>query len=274
MINTKAKRPALVYFGGKWGMAPWIIEHFPRHHVYVEVFGGGASVLIRKHPSPQEIINDLDDHIVNFFSVLRDPVAAEELVRILKLTPYSRREFQRSYDYDCDTIEAARRFAVRVMFSIGHGSSPWKCGFRNSSTMGSSPARQFKKWANSLPIIVDRLRDVTVDNLHFRDVLKKYDKPETLFYVDPPYPAEDVNTHNSYRHVMTNDEHAELSELLHGIKGMAVVSGLSRSTLYRTLYNDWTLVLRNSRTNSTKINAEALWLCPKSSAFGNQARMF
>jgi DNA adenine methylase len=75
------------YHGGKWRLAPWIMAHFPPHAMYVEPFGCGAAVLLRKPPSRQEIYNDLDGEVVNVFRVLRDPAQAERLARLLALTP-------------------------------------------------------------------------------------------------------------------------------------------------------------------------------------------
>lgn len=71
-------------------MADWIIGHMPRHHCYVEPFGGAMSVLLRKPHSAIEVYNDLDSHVVALFRVLRDPVLAEQLRRALETTPYSR----------------------------------------------------------------------------------------------------------------------------------------------------------------------------------------
>jgi hypothetical protein len=51
-----------------------IIEHFPPHDTYLEPFGGAASVLLNKVPSPVEVYNDLDERITRLFRVLRDTV--------------------------------------------------------------------------------------------------------------------------------------------------------------------------------------------------------
>src|SRR3990167_11343170 len=102
-------RPVMRYHGGKWRLAPWVIEHFPEHRVYTEAFGGGASVLMRKPRSYAEVYNDLDGEIVNVFRVLRDPSQARELERLLRLTPFARSEFETSYITDGDPLEQARR---------------------------------------------------------------------------------------------------------------------------------------------------------------------
>ena len=57
---TVPQHPPLKYFGGKWLLAPWIIEHFPSHKTYVEPYGGGASVLLRKPRAATEVYGDLD----------------------------------------------------------------------------------------------------------------------------------------------------------------------------------------------------------------------
>lgn len=94
---NKPTRPVLRYHGGKWKLAPWVIQHFPPHQVYVEPFGGAASVLMQKPRVEAEIYNDLDDDVVNIFRILRDPAMAAELRRRLELTPFARTELRDSY---------------------------------------------------------------------------------------------------------------------------------------------------------------------------------
>ena len=126
MMNTKAKRPMLRYHGGKWRLAPWIISVFPEHRIYVEPYGGGASVLLRKARSYAEVYNDLDGEVVNVFRVVRDhgPCLKEKLY----YTPFSRDEFKRSYEETDDPIERARRTIARSFMGFGSNAVTAKNG--------------------------------------------------------------------------------------------------------------------------------------------------
>lgn len=140
-------RPVLRWHGGKWLLAPWIISHFPAHDVYVEPFGGGGSVLMRKARAYAEIWNDLDGDVVNLFRVLRSS-DADRLVAHLRLTPFAREGFVEAYGESQDPVERARRLIIRSFQgfgSDGHNGARIT-GFRaNSSRSGTTPAHD---WAN------------------------------------------------------------------------------------------------------------------------------
>jgi DNA adenine methylase len=131
---TAPTRPVLRYHGGKFRKAPWIIGHFKPHRVYVEPYGGGASVLMRKPRADFEVYNDLDGDVVNVFRVLRDRRRSRALEQLLRLTPWARAEFELSYEASDDPVERARRTIVRCF--MGHGTTSRRknrTGFRAGS---------------------------------------------------------------------------------------------------------------------------------------------
>ena len=145
--GTAPTRPVLRYYGGKFRIAEWVISHFPPHRVYVEPFGGAASVLLQKNAALVEVYNDLDSHVVSLFRILRDPARAEELRWLMELTPFSREEHARSFEQSSDPLEEARRFLVRSFQSLGNKDRCKTNGWRTRTAKSLwSPCVALKGW--------------------------------------------------------------------------------------------------------------------------------
>ena len=123
-------------------LAPWVLSHFGPHRVYVEPFGGAASVLLRKPPVYAEVYNDLDGEVVNLFRVMQSPATAEDLVKLLELTPFARDEFYLAYTLSAEPVERARRLIMRSFMGFGSNghNAAVRTGFRsNANRAGSTP---------------------------------------------------------------------------------------------------------------------------------------
>ncbi len=260
--------PAMRYFGAKYRLAPWIIEHFPPHRCYVEPFGGAAGVLIQKPRAWAEVYNDLDGEIVNVFRVLRDPAWRAELIAACRLTPYARAEFQWAWEPCDDPVERARRTVVRAQMGFGSGGACRAVtGFRNDTRRaGSTPQSDWLKYPAALASVGARFEGVCVEQRPALTVMREHDGLQTLHYVDPPYLPETrvLKRHGGYRHELSAQDHRELVEHLRTLAGMVVVSGYA-SDLYRDLLPEWTLRTRvvsaSGRRGGTR-RTECLWLNP------------
>lgn len=263
-------RPVLRWHGGKWNLAPWIIQHFPAHRVYVEPFGGAGSVLLRKSRCYAEIWNDLDDHVVNLFRVLRSD-RADELVKQIRLTPFASSEFEESYGEAYDPVERARRLVVRSFMGFGSNGHNRKTGFRsNSNRSGTTPAHDWRNYPDALAVIIERLSGVVVLNRDAKDVMVNHDGPETLHYVDPPYVFETrSDLSKDYAHELSDGDHTEMLSMLRGLKGMVALSGYS-SDLYNAALPDWRRVETIALADGARERTECLWLNPAlTSALGH-----
>ena len=267
---SQIKSPPIQYAGSKWRLAYWIIKRFPEHVSYIEPYCGGASVLFRKKRSSLEIINDLDGAVVNFFDVLRS--RTNDLLRAIQLTPYARAEVIRAHTMSGDSLEDARRFYVRAKMQFGgvridHPNS-WR--YRKPNDRRSP----IKEWSNTKPLLdaAQRLQGVYIECDTALSIIERFDSKDTLLFIDPPYVA-DTCTDDKYIHEMTDSDHIALSEALHSIKGMALISGYD-SALYRDLYADWQCVTKEARTVNNVRRIEHLWINQAAQANHAQKRLF
>jgi len=280
-------RSPLTYIGGKGNMVQKLLPYIPPHRIYVEVFGGGASLLFAKDPSPVEVYNDIDSAVVNFFRVLRDPEKFEKFYKKVCLTPYSREE----YYYCCNTwgecpddIERAYRWYIMTRFSFsGFRTHGWSFSVWLSCNNMAGVACRWLSVIKLLPEIHARIMRVQVEHYDFRKLIPIYDKPDTFMYLDPPYILETRKNRKYYSNEMTAEEHQDLVNLILVSKSMFVLSGYNHP-IYKPLedagwqrFDFQTACQAVGRTRHTKIlgkgaafrevpRTESIWLSPNTMA--------
>lgn len=266
-------------------MCDRIVELLPPHVCYVEVFAGGASVLLSKAPATLDVYNDLDDGLVNFFTCLRD--RADALVPLLELTPHSRREWEKCRDgwwRVKDDVERARQWYVVAQgsfgaivgrgtgagwkFERGRGWAGEKAGRMHLSRAASNANRVDHIWR-----FVERLRLVQIDCLDWRECIQRYDGPDTAFYLDPPY-VPTTRRGGHYQHELTEDDHRELVSVALELEGSCVISGYDHAVYDLLEENGWTKIRYGVWSTAGQRTAgrdrdrrvEVLWASPSSAS--------
>lgn len=199
------------YFGGKSRLAKTIISKFPDHQCYVEVFAGAANVLFSKETRGTEVINDLDRDLITLYRTVKHH--PEELHRQFKYSLVSRNEFDRLMQVNPDTltdIQRAARYLYLQRMCFG--------GRAHGRTFGTSTTGIPRLNLFTLQKLLEeawiRLAQVVIECLDFRNLIPRYDREHTLFFLDPPYWKID-----GYAHNFVEQDFLDLAEVLAGIKG-------------------------------------------------------
>ena len=260
----KTIRPPFAYYGGKTRLAKQIIELIPTDtSTYVEPFAGSLAVLLRKQPHTYEVVNDLDSRLVGFWRTLRD--RPDELQHALTNTPYSRAEFEHVLsviDNPCEPVEFARRVFVILRQSRKRSTSATKGNFRASGGQPTGPGNAFSNSVDSFPGIAERLRSVVIENTDALDLIERWDKPDTIMYLDPPYVGETRTARDYTVENASVDFHERLIDKIANAKARIILSGYDHE-VYGTL-REWTRVSARAGTGSTSARTryatETLWV--------------
>jgi len=269
MADTIIKR-----VGGKVKLREWIKDLLPKHKLYCEPFGGSFAVgfvLPKTDGKYRLVYNDLDSHVWNLFRVLRDHKDA--FIEKVELTPYSREEFEKAVEYieskrdflKEDPVEWARNYLIYNRQSMfGKEDGTW-CVSRTGENICLS-------WAG-LPPFIDRcarfFKGVYIENLDYKECIKKWDCPEALFYIDPPY----EHVEKMFYHVNMTDGfiHEDMAKYLDGIQGSVAISYYSSPNI-KDLYpasKGYTIykksVVKHMQTLEEKDSVEELLIVKKSS---------
>lgn len=219
--------------GGKRWLASRIIALLPPHVCYVEPFGGGAAVLLAKPPSKIEVYNDVDSSLVNFFRMVK--YHPDELELELSCLLNSRAEYRRWMQHPGVTdIQRAAQWYVSNAVSFG-GSIIKGYGVQRVSGGASSGSR--RRRIERIAELNARFDRVNVEHLDWARCIDLYDGPDTVFFLDPPYPGTDPTM---YRHFMSMADHRALAARIKRLRGRWVLT-YGEHALARELYGDCTI---------------------------------
>jgi len=230
------------YYGGKGRLARRIVRLLPPGKIYVEPYCGAASVFWHlPQPYEVEVLNDLDERVVNLFRVLQDPEQFAEFAHRVYWTPYSHSEFVRALRLldSADSVEAAWALYVvcnQGMGSVAHRASAGNWG-RVLSYVADGMAGTCSGWRKRMGLLRawhERLTRVQIDCRDALEVIRYWDSPQTVFYIDPPYPAATRRDARKYLHEASDEHHRALVDLLLTLRGSAVVSSHDHE-IYRSL---------------------------------------
>lgn len=178
-----------------------------------------GGIFFRRNVRPNaEVINDRNGEVVNLFRILQRHYP--QFMDTLKFQITSRREFERLKACDPATLtdlERAARFLYLQRLAFGG-----KVAGQNFGVSIGRPARfNLNQLAPALEDVHERLSGVVLENLDWQDFIDRYDRPETLFYLDPPY----WGSEDDYgKTLFGRDQFALMADRLGRIKGRFIMS--------------------------------------------------
>jgi DNA adenine methylase len=208
--------PLVPWIGGKRRLAQHILPLFPQHDCYVEAFCGAAALFFLKEPAKVEVLNDVHGDLVRLYRVVQNHL--EEFVRQFKWALASREMYGWLKDTPPDTLTDIQR-AARFFYlqKLGFG------GKVEGQTFGVATTAKARlnllRLEEDLSLAHLRLHQVTIEHMDWAACVERYDRPHTLFYLDPPYYGTE-----GYSVGFGLEQYDRMAELLRNMKGKALVS--------------------------------------------------
>ena len=208
--------PIIPWIGGKRRLASHILPLFPYHTCYVEPFAGAAALLFAKQPSKVEVLNDINGDLVNLYRCVQHHL--EEFVRQFKWALTSREMFKWLQITPGDTltdIQRASRFYYLQQLAFG--------GKVENQTLGvgttSSNTINLLRLEESLSAAHLRLARVLVERVDWAQCIDRYDRPHTLFFLDPPYWQTE-----GYGSSFSLEQYSLLADRMRSMRGKAILT--------------------------------------------------
>lgn len=247
---SEVRSPLAGWLGGKYQLSKRIIKRLPEHQCYVEPFAGAAWTLFRKPESPVEVINDINKEIVTLYRVVQNHL--EEFIKQFRWMLVARDEYLRRWMEKPETLtdiqRAARFYYIHRNSFGGRSSSP---SFGTATT--SKPRMNLLRVEEELSAVHLRLARVYIENLPYSELIRRYDREMTFFYIDPPY----WDCEEDYgKGIFGKDDFDRLADQLAGVKGKFLMS-INDTPEIREIFRNFeleevTVTYSSSRTSRPK----------------------
>lgn len=207
--------------GGKNKLKKRIIDLFPKDYenmIYIEPFVGGGSVYFSKEPSKEEIVNDIDKDLIEVYKGFKkydyDKIKKDVDGKYSKEDFYKLRDNIPKDNYN----NFLRLFILFRLSYFGKLRSPMK-----------------KNKINLRENFSERLKNTKIYNTDYKTIIKKFDSPNSLIYLDPPYEG---STTKHYKNSIIDYE--ELKNILSKIKGKFILS-INKSDTIKELFKNFNI---------------------------------
>ncbi|MFA1261086.1 DNA adenine methylase [Xanthomonas euvesicatoria] len=211
-------RPMIPWPGGKRRLIKHLYPHFPAHETYVEAFAGGAAALLmRPRPAPLEVLNDINSDLVCLYRCVRHHL--DEFVRMFRWSLVSREMFEWAQMERPETltdIQRAARFYYLQKLAFGGKVQGQTFGVVAG---GVGPRLNLLRIEEELSAVHLRLANVVIEHLPWHECVVRYDRSDTLFYLDPPYWQTE-----GYGVDFPFSEYQRIAALMRGGRGKIIVS--------------------------------------------------
>lgn len=194
--------------GGKSKLKKKLIKYFPTNYedmTYIEPFFGAGSLFFYKEPSKKEVINDLDKNIFILMKGFKK-YNGDEISTAINGN-YDKEAFIKIKEAKPKT-EYEKFLQVLLLIKLSF--------FGKMKSHGGRPKIN-SNYGNKYN---ERLKNTIILNKDYKEVIKKYDSPQSFFYLDPPYSMSEDYKYYDNQYININ----ELYELLKNIKGKFLIS--------------------------------------------------
>jgi DNA adenine methylase len=280
-------KPLVSYYGGKQRIASKIIpclEAIP-HTVRAIPFAGGLGMefkwsrpIVTNNDHYRIVINDIDEDLINLYRVAREQ--PEEFKRWVELTPFSQADHKRSAELLRDQTATPLQKAWAIYVNLNCSFANKKDGGWGTAITSRNSAAIWQNKINNVGPAMAWLSDVHIACENALRFIERWDSPQTLFYLDPPYPGTNLGHYGGY----SLEDFAMLCDALDQCQGSYVLSNYAQNIEPKSAQQRVEIEAANSSSGKGKAGkgrdksraatseemgdrkrTEILWICDRSS---------
>lgn len=228
-------KPLIKRIGGKSKLKKTIVDdYFPNSYkdmIYVEPFVGGGSIYFYKERSYVDVLNDIDNDVITIFKGFQE-FDSDKIKKNINGN-YTKDDFLRIKE--SKPITSYDKF-IRLLLLTKLSFWGKKHNFLNK---GDKSVEIKSLYDNRYK---EKLSNTIILNDDYKDIIKRYDSDNTLFYLDPPYDMSDKTYYKFFKFDIK-----ELYDILKNIKGKFILSFNLDKDIETLLFKDYNIYKVNTK---------------------------